>query len=133
MRKPLRSFLSIFGLLSLLFAGLPSAPAEARSSLPAAAVVASASNVVYNWAKGMGGTSYDRGRAIAVDGIGNVYTTGDFSSGTADFDPGAGVYNLTSAGAGDIFISKLDEDGNFAWAKGMGGTDTDWGRAIAVT
>src|SRR5438552_13354363 len=40
---------------------------------------------------------------------------------TADFDPGPGTYNLTSAGSSDIFISKLDSAGNFTWAKRLGG------------
>ena len=33
-------------------------------------------------------------RSIAVDGNGNVYTTGTFNYGSVDFDPGAGVTNL---------------------------------------
>ncbi|MDC3337656.1 SBBP repeat-containing protein [Flavobacteriales bacterium] len=70
------------------------------------------------WAKQMGGAASvgDRGQSIAIDGSGNVYSTG-FWSGTADFDPGAGVFNLTSAGGGDIYIQKLDANGNFIWAK----------------
>lgn len=92
------------------------------------------------WAKSMGGvntsaTEHDRGWCIAVDNSGNVYTTGDFD-GTADFDPGPGVYNLTSAGATDIFISKLDANGNFVWAKQIGGGSTstanDYGRSVVV-
>jgi hypothetical protein len=83
------------------------------------------------WAKRMGGTSDDRGHGIAVDSVGNVYTTGWFE-GTAGFDPGAGTYNLTSAGDRDIFVSKLDSSGNFVWAKGMGGTSEDRGWGIAV-
>ncbi len=59
------------------------------------------------WAKAMGGTSSDGGNSIAVDASGHVYTTGRFG-GTADFDPGVGTFTLTSAGSGDIFISKLD-------------------------
>jgi hypothetical protein len=59
------------------------------------------------WAKSMGGTGNDGGYAIAVDSIGHVNTTGGFSL-TADFDPGAGTFNLTSAGNSDIFVSKLD-------------------------
>ncbi len=62
------------------------------------------------WAKQMGGTSFDEGFGVAVDGSGNVYTTGQFQR-TTDFDPGAGVFNLTSAGSRDIFVSKLDSAG----------------------
>ncbi len=83
------------------------------------------------WAKGMGGTNNDEGNSIAVDSIGNVYTTGHFQD-TADFDPGAGSANLTSAGGADIFISKSDSDGNFLWAKSIGGMGYDTGICIAV-
>ena len=72
------------------------------------------------WAKQMGGTSDDVGLSIAVDASGNVYTTGDFQ-GVGDFDPGAGVFNLTTSGGEDIFISKLDAAGNFVWAQQIGG------------
>ncbi|MBX2888894.1 MAG: SBBP repeat-containing protein [Ferruginibacter sp.] len=58
------------------------------------------------WAKRLGETGSDKGRSIAVDAAGNIYTIGDFS-GTADFDPGPATFNLTSAGSYDIFITKL--------------------------
>jgi hypothetical protein len=83
------------------------------------------------WAKSMGGTSNDWASSIAVDAVENVYTTGNFV-GTADFDPGPGTYNLTSAGSADIFISKLDSNGNFLWAKSLGGNIDDGGNSIAV-
>lgn len=70
---------------------------------------------VFQWARQMGGTSNDFGYGIAIDVSGNVLTTGKFN-GTADFDPGAGIFNL-SAACGGIFISKLDGSGNFVWAK----------------
>jgi hypothetical protein len=85
----------------------------------------------FGWAKKMGGVGDDDGYFIAVDSSGNVYTTGFFNN-TVDFDPNAGTYNLTSAGMKDIFISKLDPAGNFAWAKRMGSTADDAGGAIAV-
>jgi hypothetical protein len=88
-----------------------------------------AGNFVY--AKQLGGTGTESGNSITLDAAGNVYTAGDFSS-TADFDPGAGTVNLTSAGNADIFVSKLDATGNFVWAKGMGGTGIDIASAIAV-
>ena len=79
------------------------------------------SNGNYVWAKRLGGTSSDQGRGIALDAIGDVYTTGLFG-GVADFDPGAGTANLTSAGSSDIYVSKLDSSGNYVWAKRIGGT-----------
>lgn len=73
---------------------------------------AEAASVDFGWARGMGGTVRDVGYDVAVDSSGNVYTTGYFSA-TVDFDPGIGTNNLTSAGDADIFISKLDSNGNF--------------------
>lgn len=84
-----------------------------------------------DWAKALGGTGNDEGRSVATDLAGNVFTTGRFN-GTADFDPGAGTFNLTSAGNDDIFISKLDATGNFVWAVGFGSTSYDQGRSIAI-
>ena len=84
------------------------------------------------WAKQQGGTGDDSCNSIAVDNTGNVYSTGAFS-GTADFDPGPGVFNLTSAGLDDIFISKLDTSGNLVWAKRIGGVGSDLGFSIAIT
>src|SRR5688500_17856208 len=68
--------------------------------------VQAASSIAFGWAKKMGGSSHDRGESLAVDLNGNVYSTGNFSA-TVDFDPGAGTYNLTSAGQADAFVSKL--------------------------
>jgi gliding motility-associated-like protein len=82
------------------------------------------------WARSMGGTSLDVAHAIAVDPSGNVYTTGSFY-GTADFDPGTAAFNLTAAGDMDVFISKLDTDGNFVWARSLSGANTEEAYAIA--
>jgi hypothetical protein len=83
------------------------------------------------WAKAMGGTSSDIAYSIDIDTTGNVFTTGSFMN-TVDFDPGAGVFNLTSAGSMDIFISKLDSSGNFMWAKGTGGTGEEKGWSLKL-
>ena len=74
------------------------------------------------WAKSFAGTSQTIGLSIVIDGIGNVYTTGSLS-GSADFDPGAGTYNLGSGGGNGIYISKLDASGNFVWAKVVDGVN----------
>lgn len=83
------------------------------------------------WAKGIGGDSDENGYGIAVDGAGNVYTTGFFLE-TADFDPGVGTYVLTNTGISDIFVSKLDTDGDFVWAKAVGGSSGGEGWDVAV-
>ena len=94
-----------------------------------AAVLANAQAPTFKWAKKIGGTSQDVGSSIAVDGSGNVYTSGIFT-GTVDFDPGTGTSNLTSAGNTDVFISKLNASGNFVWAKKMGGSLADGGKSV---
>lgn len=53
---------------------------------------------------------------MIMDSLKNIYITGGFYS-TADFDPGPGIYNLTSNGYEDAFIAKLDSAGNLIWAK----------------
>lgn len=66
------------------------------------------------------------GDLLHVDDWGNVYLAGLFS-GTVDIDPGPNTVNLTSASASknDIFLLKLDANGNFKWAKQTGGTQDD--------
>jgi hypothetical protein len=84
------------------------------------------------WAKQLGGTGDDEVYSITVDGSDNVYTTGAFEE-TADFDPGAGTFNLNALGGSyDIFISKLDVSGNFVFAVSLGGNGLDIGRSLAV-
>lgn len=75
----------------------------------------------FTWVKQLGGIQTDHVLSMAVDNFGGIYTTG-FFRGTTDFDPGVGTYNLTSASGFDIFISKINADGNFVWAKNIGGT-----------
>lgn len=81
------------------------------------------------WAKSFGGRSF--GEDIKADPLGNISLTGNFS-GTCDFNPGSPVMNLTSKGYDDIFISRLDSAGNYAWVKQIGGTDVENGTGIAI-
>ena len=89
------------------------------------------SNGAFLWAKAISGELDDRGLSIAVDVSGNVYTTGYFQE-TAVFDPGPGAYNLTGAGSFEIFVSKLDGNGDLVWAKSIGGSGSDRGVGVAV-
>ncbi len=77
----------------------------------------------FGWAKSIGGQNYDDSRAIAVDKLGNVYTVGYYQKyvGTSiDFDPGPGTFTLDVNSQYDGFVSKLDANGNFVWAKNIG-------------
>ncbi|NQY10704.1 MAG: SBBP repeat-containing protein [Flavobacteriales bacterium] len=78
----------------------------------------------FEWAISTGGPNSDQGGAIITDSIGNVYAMGRFT-GTVDFDPGTGVYNMTSGNGNSVtsYIQKSDKDGNFIWAKALDGTD----------
>jgi Beta-propeller repeat len=60
------------------------------------------------WARRISSSGDDWGQGLALDGQGNVYTTGYFS-GTADFDPGPGTFDLASVGSTDVFVSKLTQ------------------------
>ncbi len=83
------------------------------------------------WAVQLGGNGSDRGYGLALDNSGYVYSTGFFDS-TADFDPGISVFNLTTAGTSDIFISKIDDSGNFVWAMQTGGTLVEQAYSLAL-
>ena len=68
---------------------------------------------------------------ILVDPQGNLVCTGDYS-GTVDFDPGPGTFNLSSTGsASEVFVLKLDRDGHFIWANTTQGTGQKYGIEIA--
>jgi hypothetical protein len=76
------------------------------------------------WAKQMGGTLSEAGESMTMDAFGNLYISGYFS-GTVDFDPGAGTFNLTSNSiSSPAFIQKLNAAGNFVWAVQLEGTGT---------
>ncbi|MBW8050175.1 MAG: hypothetical protein FVQ77_07530 [Cytophagales bacterium] len=100
-------------------------------SLTIALLISNSFAQTYQWAKSIGSTAYDIGYSIATDASGNAYITGSFQY-TADFDPGAGVQNLTSVGSADIFFAKYDANGNYLWAKSIGGIASDIGYSIAT-
>ncbi len=82
----------------------------------------------WQWATGTGGTGFDRGESIAVDGNGNSYIAGWFGSSSIKF----GNTTLTRIGGVDIFIVKYDASGNLLWARNAGGTGDDYVYSIAI-
>lgn len=88
-------------------------------------------NGEFDWAVGIGGSGNDQARAIDYSEDGTLYITGQFS-GTVDFDPGVNNFDLIGAGSNDIFILKLSTQGDFNWAKGIGGANSDIGLSITT-
>jgi hypothetical protein len=58
------------------------------------------------WAKRVGAAGADFGQSVAIDGLGNVYVAGDFSSTSIVFGP-VTLSNVTPAGD-EVFLAKLD-------------------------
>jgi len=83
------------------------------------------------WGKTIGAADDQTSTDIVATNTG-LYITGDFRGTGVDFDPGAGSSTLNSNGDYDTFVLNLDSDGVYQWAKNFGGTNSEFGRGIAV-
>jgi hypothetical protein len=79
------------------------------------------------WALTFGGSSQDMGDDLCTDDAGNIYFTGYF-----DEVFNLGINSTLSNGANDIFIAKIDPNGNTIWAKIIGGNGNDYATGIAL-
>jgi hypothetical protein len=77
------------------------------------------------WARSLDNEATGGCRSIAVDSVGNLFAVGRWF-GTVDFDMGPSTVNRTSAGSADMYVMKLNSNGNFAWVKTIGGTGSDY-------
>lgn len=78
--------------------------------------------VYYNVAQGTG---------IALDPDNNIITTGDFRV-ELDFDPGDEEYIVAPNGGTDVFIHKMNADGEFLWVTQIGDSGLDKANAITT-
>jgi hypothetical protein len=79
------------------------------------------------WSKCFGDSTAQYSESIATDSAGNIVLTGAFE-GTVDF----GGQLLSSAGATDIFVAKLDPMGSQVWSKRFGDSSYERGNDIAT-
>ena len=79
-----------------------------------------------NWAKSYPGDGPKMGSGIAADAVGNALITGNFE-GTVSF----GQYKFNSAGI-DLYVLKLNPEGDVIWARSFGNEGVDSGHDIAV-
>ncbi|HPI38329.1 MAG TPA: SBBP repeat-containing protein [Ignavibacteriaceae bacterium] len=82
------------------------------------------------WAQKGGGSYTDYGMAVTTDSLGNSYITGYFNSDSILF--GDHQVDRNGTGGPDIFIAKYDKEGFCVWAKGAGGTQSDYGESITL-
>jgi hypothetical protein len=82
------------------------------------------------WSRRIGGQSTDAVTGVEFDGAGNVFLEGNFRW-TADF----GGISLTAAGPSleDVYCAKYGPTGALLWAQQLGGINSDYGNALAVT
>jgi hypothetical protein len=86
----------------------------------------------------LGGSGGDQGNAIAVDGAGDAYVSGQTQS--SDFPVTAGAFQTTYSGAGcgagcgvNSFVTKLNPDGSaLVYSTYLGGSVNDYGHGIAL-
>jgi hypothetical protein len=81
------------------------------------------------WARQVKGPGDDFGYGITVDGGGNSYITGTFSSPVATFRAGV---TLTNSGHNDVFAARYDPAGTVVWARSAVGSSDDYSYAITL-
>jgi len=77
------------------------------------------SNGNLQWTKTIGGPGYDWGKSLIQTSDGGYAIAGYTSS--------------FGAGKMDVYVIKLDSNGNLQWTKTIGGPDFDWGESLIQT
>lgn len=80
-------------------------------------------DILYGWTKQIENSTFGGVNSMTSNYDGAIYSVGSFS-GTVDFDPGPNVLNLISEGGLDVFVKKMDLNGNLLWAKSFGSSAT---------
>jgi len=83
----------------------------------------------FAWVTQAGGSGHDQANSILVNDSNQIYVAGYFQN-TVDFDPGPGVFSITSLGNSDGFVQKLDSTGQLIWVKTISGSGNQRIRSI---
>jgi hypothetical protein len=83
------------------------------------------------WAVSFGGTDVTEAKDVAIDSRGDIYVIGNFR-GQTDFDPGPAEQSVSSRGSTDVFVLRLDPNGNLVRVITFGSDRSDDGQAVYV-
>ncbi len=113
-----------------VFAGVRQRDVDSGESGSLAGGVRNTGNVELVYSTYLGGSSYDIGYSIAVDGSGCAYVTGYTYS--TNF-PTENAWDGSHNGSYEAFVTKLSASGNsLLYSTYLGGTGRDYGYGIAV-
>ena len=79
------------------------------------------------WLQTFGGSKKDTGRSLGMDDLGNLLVVGDFRSQAS-----LGPLALGSVGGSDIFLARVDPQGNVVWARSVGGPGDEVARGVVA-
>jgi hypothetical protein len=80
------------------------------------------------WAAAIGGSAEEYGLGITCDSSNNIIVVGNYASPSISL--GSFTLNNSAASTPDMFIARMDVNGNFIWARSEGGSN--WDNCAAV-
>ncbi|NJE29810.1 PEGA domain-containing protein [Thermococcus sp. 18S1] len=80
------------------------------------------------WAKSLGGERYDGLYTVAVSDDGSVVMVGFYGASEIYYSS----FGLVYGKYGDLWVVKLDSDGNVLWQRSFGGPKTDSGLGVTI-
>jgi hypothetical protein len=104
--------------------GSPVNPFTGSVETPDAFVAKLSPSGVLQWNTFLGGSGWDSGSDIVIDGNGNIYVTGVSASTWGS------PVNPFGGGDNDAFVARLNSNGVRQWNTFLGGSDFDWANGI---
>jgi len=87
-------------------------------------ILSTDSNGVFNWVKTLNGVTPAKPKSFLIDNAGDLYISG-FYQNSIDLNPGTANHIVTSIGAADGFIVKLNNQGEHLWSISQGCAKAD--------
>ncbi len=86
---------------------------------------------IFQWVQQIGDNGPTQSYGVKTNSNNDVFVVGSFQTGV-NFNPNGPAQTKTSNGGKDIFIKRVDNNGNFVWVKTIGGTGNDVAQALTI-